>query len=340
MNTIPQQQANSQVDVAVESLQSVSGIAREQAKTCVYYAVMTYLLDSYPDDYLIPILCLQGNSGTGKSKAMHLLAKLVNQPTSLNGKGKTFSGIGRSLNNVTTALIEEADFRQSRIETQLIQLRTTRQHKNQVINIPPQQTPLPIVNFGATIVEKRVPFSDAAVRNRTITIKTVRREGDYREVSEVDIDNARLRSVVAYVRQNKISLQVSDRVMECWRPLMEIAATLGDFDWVIHLDAEYQKARKMLAVGDQYESEDVLIKAILATDGESEDVKLKDITQTLSDDFLLKWTTQKVHSMLVSLNFEVYFDGKYDRVRADGGLLRQLMTERNIPIETRNPEEP
>ena len=127
----------------------------------------------------------------------------------------------------------------------------------------PQQTPLPIVNFGATIVEKRVPFSDAAVRNRTIMIKTVRREGDYREVSEVDIDNAGLRSVADHVRQNKISMPVSDRVMECWRPLMEIAATLGDFDWVIHLDAEYQKARKMLAVGDQYESEDILIKAVV-----------------------------------------------------------------------------
>lgn len=340
MTTITQQQANSQVSIAVESLQSVSGLAREQAKTCVYYAVMTYLLESYPDDYLIPILCLQGNSGTGKSKAISLLAKLVNEPTSLNGKSKTFSQMGKDLDRVTTALIEEADFRQSRVETQLIQLRTTRQHKNQVIHMPSQQIPLPIVNFGATIVEKRMPFSDTAVRNRTITIKTVRREGDYREVSEIDIDSAGLRNVAAYVGQDKISMQASDRVMECWRPLMEIAATLGDFDWVIHLDMEYQKARKMLAVGDQYESEDVLIKAILATNGESENVKLKDITQTLLDNFLLKWTTQKVHSMLVSLNFEVYFDGKYDRLRANGGLLRQVITERNIPIETRNPEEP
>jgi len=312
----------SQVGIAVESLQSVSGMTREQqAKTCVYYAVMTCLLDSYPDDYLVPILCLQGNSGTGKSKAIHMLVKLVNQPTRLDGRGRTFSEIGRSLNNVTTALIEEADFRQPRIETQLIQLRTTKQHKNQVINIPPQQTPLQIVNFGATIVEKRVPFSDAAVRNRTITIKTVRREGDYREASEVDIDSAGLRSVADYVRQNKISMPVSNRVLECWRPLMEIAATLGDFDWVIHLDAEYQKARRMLAVGDQYESEDILIKALIATGGESENVKLKDIKQTLADNFDLNWTTQKVHSMLVSLNFGTIFDGKYDKVIADGGLL-------------------
>jgi len=323
----------SQVGIAVESLQSVSGITREQAKTCVYYAVTTYLLDSYPDDYLVPILCLLGNSGTGKSKVMHLLVKLVNQPTKLNGRGKTFSEIGRSLNNVTTALIEEADFRQSRIETQLIQLRTTKQHINQVIHIPPQQTPLQIVNFGATIVEKRVPFSDAAVRNRTIMIKTVRREGDYREVSEVDIDNAGLRSVADHVRQNKISMPVSDRVMECWRPLMEIAATLGDFDWVIHLDAEYQKARKMLAVGDQYESEDILIKAVVGTGDISDNVKLKDIRETLVDSYELKWTTQKIHTILVSLGFEVVFDGKYDRLVADGDLLRRLATERNIPIE-------
>jgi len=326
-------QPRNQVDTAVASLQSVSGITREQAKTCVYYAVMTYLLDIYPDDYLVPILCLQGNSGTGKSKAMHLLAKLVNRPTRLNGRGKTFSEIGRSLNHVTTALIEEADFRQSRIETQLIQLRTTRQHINQVIHIPPQQTPLQIENFGATIVEKRVPFTDAAVRNRTITIKTVRREGEYREVSEVDIDGTGLRNVAGYVRQHRISMPVSDRVMECWRPLMEIAATLGDFDWVIHLDAEYQKACKMLAVGDQYESEDVLIKAVIAAGGISEDVTLKDIRVVLEQNFDLKWTSQRIHTTLVSLGFKTDFDGRYDRLVGAGDLLRRLANERNIPIE-------
>lgn len=333
MSNIPREQANSQVDIAVESLESVSGLVREQAKTCIYYVVMTYLLDSYPDDYLVPILCLQGNSGTGKSKAMHLLAKLVNQPTRLNGKGKTFSEIGRSLNGVTTALIEEADFRQSRIETQLIQLRTTRQHINQVINIPPQQIPLPIVNFGATIVEKRVPFSDAAVRNRTITIKTTRREGDYRELSGVDIDGTGLSRVADYARQNNAGMQVSDRVMECWRPLMEIASTLDDFDWVIYLDTEYQKARKMLAVGDQYESEDVLIKAVIAAGGILENVRLKDIREELEHNFNLKWSTQKTHTTLTSLGFETSFDGKYDRLVGAGDLLRRLATEKNIPIE-------
>lgn len=326
-------QARSQVDTAADSLQSVSGLAREQAKTCIYYAVMTYLLDSYPDDYLIPILCLQGNSGTGKSQAMKLMAKLVNQPTMLDGKGKTFSEIACDLDGVTTALIEEADFRQSRIETQLIQLRTERRHKDQVIHKPPEQTPREIENFGATIVEKRHPFSDAAVRNRTITIKTIRRQSDYREVSDINIGGTGLRRVADYVRQHRIHMDVSDRVMQCWRPLMEIAATLGDFDWVISLDSEYQKARKMLAIGDQYESEDVLIKAVIAAGGISQDVKLKAIGQALENNFNLKWTTQKIHTTLTSLGFETTFDGKYDKLVGAGDLLRRMAAERNIPIE-------
>ena len=119
----------SQVDVAVDAVQSVSGLAREQAKTCVYYAVMTHLLDTYPDDYLIPILCFQGNSGTGKSQALKLMAKLVKQPAMLNGRGKTFSDIATDLDRVTTALIEEADFKQARVETQLLQQRTERRHR-------------------------------------------------------------------------------------------------------------------------------------------------------------------------------------------------------------------
>jgi 3-dehydroquinate dehydratase len=261
------------------------------------------------------------------------MEKLVNAPSMLDGRGKTFSEIARSLNGVTTALIEEADFRQSRIETQLIQLRTEKRHKDQIIHIPPQATPLSIVNFGATIVEKRIPFSDAAVRNRTITIKTTRRQGDYREVGEVDINGTGLRSVADFVRQHTIHMEVSDRVMQCWRPLMEIAATLGDFDWVISLNSEYEKARKMLAVGDQYESEDVLIKAVIAAGGISEDVRLKDIGEALENNFNLKWTTQKVHTTLTSLGFQTHFDGKYDKLVGAGDLLRRLATEKNIPIE-------
>lgn len=331
METTP---TNTQIiDTAVEALQSVSGLDREQAKTCVYYAVMTYLLDTYPDDYLIPILCFQGNSGTGKSKAVKAMNKLVNEPTMLNGKGKTFSDIATDLSGVTTALIEEADFKQTRIEIQLLQLRTERRHQSQVIHKPPEQNLFPIRNFGATIVEKRVPFSDAAVRNRTITIKTVRREGDYREVHEVEIDSAGLRSLANSLRENISRVPVSDRVMESWRPLIEIAGALGDFDWVIHLDAECQKARKMLAVGDQYESEDVLIKAAIAAGGLSGDVRLKVIRDSLEDSFELKWTAQKVHTTLTSLGFETKFNGKYDILVNGGDLLRRLARERNIPVE-------
>ena len=114
---------------------------------------------------------------------------------------------------------------------------------------------------------------------------------------------------------------------------MEIAATLRDWDWLISLDSEYQKARKMLAVGDQYESEDVLIKAVIAAGGISEDVRLKDIREALEHNFNLKWTTQKIHTTLTSLGFETTFDGKYDRLVGASDLLRRLATERNIPIE-------
>ena len=114
---------------------------------------------------------------------------------------------------------------------------------------------------------------------------------------------------------------------------MEIAGTLGDFDWIIHLDAEYQKARKMLAVGDQYESEDVLIKAVIAAGGISEGVRLKEIREELEHNFNLKWTTQKIHTTLTSLGFETSFDGKYDKLVGAGDLLRRLAMERNIPIE-------
>lgn len=114
---------------------------------------------------------------------------------------------------------------------------------------------------------------------------------------------------------------------------MEIAATIGDWNWLISLDSEYQRARKMLAVGDQYESEDVLVKAAIAAGAISVDVRLKDIRETLERNFNLKWTTQKIHTTLTSLGFVITFDGKYDKLVGAGDLLRRLATEKNIPIE-------
>ena len=312
----------------IQAMMSASGLALNEAKTSVYYALLTCLLDEYPE--LVPILLYQGNSGTGKSTAENQIEKLVNQPRRIDGR--TYSEVGRSINGAVTAIIDEGDFKQVRIETELLQLRCCRRYANQTIHMPPEQRPININHFGATIIARRKPFSDTATRNRTITIKTQRRPGNYQLV---DIDNQRIRIMAEVIRRYRGEVNTSDRVNDAWRPLTEIATTIGDADWLSYQFGELRRAQQMLYVGDQYEPEDVLIKAIMAccNGNFNRAIKLNDIKSKLENNFDVKWTTQNIHAMAVSLGFTVSFYQGYDHLRANPELLATLANERGITWE-------
>ena len=91
----------------------------------------------------------------------------------------------------------------------------------------------------------------------------------------------------------------------------------------------------MLSVGDQYEPEDVLIKAIMAccNGNFNRAIKLNDIKSKLENNFDVKWTTQNIHAMAVSLGFTVSFYQGYDHLRANPELLATLANERGITWE-------
>ena len=71
------------IEPYVSALIGASGISRHQAKTCFYYAVATHLLPEQLE--LMPILAIIGALGTGKSKLMAQLVKMVKQPKLIGG---------------------------------------------------------------------------------------------------------------------------------------------------------------------------------------------------------------------------------------------------------------
>lgn len=320
--------ANGLLRPAIDAMVSASGLTKDQAKTCVYYAVATFLTDQYAE--LMPILLFQGNSGTGKSMAMNQLEKLVNEPRRI--QGRTYSEVGRSVDRAVTALIDEGDFKQTKIETELLQLRCCRRYANQVIHIPPEQRPLTINNFGATIIARREPFRDMATRNRSIPIKTQRRTRPDSPYHLVDIHNQGISNMAGIIGRYREEVDTSDRVNDAWRPITEIATTIGDAEWLGYQIGELRRAQQMLAVGDQYEPEDVLIKSIMAScNGNfNHNIQLKDIRGVLADRFEVKSTTQQIHTMVVSLGFTVHFYQGYDHLVADNDLLTTLANERGL----------
>ena len=62
--------------IYVPALMGASGITKEQAKTCLYYAIASYLI---PDKVKrMPLLTIMGPHGTGKTSLLKQLSKMVN----------------------------------------------------------------------------------------------------------------------------------------------------------------------------------------------------------------------------------------------------------------------
>lgn len=87
--------------VYVPAIMGASGITKEQAKTCLYYAIATYLL---PDkSNLIPLLVIMGPQGTGKSDLLRQIGRLVKEPKDVSVQTK--AALRDKLHNTVTALI-------------------------------------------------------------------------------------------------------------------------------------------------------------------------------------------------------------------------------------------
>ncbi len=70
----------------VPGLMGASGITKEQAKACLYYAIATFLL---PDRInLMPLLVIMGPQGTGKWDLLEQMGKMVNEPKEISVQTK------------------------------------------------------------------------------------------------------------------------------------------------------------------------------------------------------------------------------------------------------------
>ena len=91
--------------VYVPAIMGASGITKDQAKTCLYYAVATYLI---PETLKrMPLLVINGSQGTGKTSLLNQLRRVVNKPKKITAQ--TPATLRDSLNNALTALIDEGD---------------------------------------------------------------------------------------------------------------------------------------------------------------------------------------------------------------------------------------
>jgi hypothetical protein len=165
----------------IEALTGASGITEDQARICLIYALCTYR-DGLEKK---PILAIRGMTGTGKSALLSQMELFVKNP--VRARASTYATTREEMFGCHTYLVDEGD----KISEHLLLCRTDETISEITIMAPARGQgwkPKTGDVFGYTVIARRSPFGDAAVRNRAIVINTKYVEKEYQETPFLELD--------------------------------------------------------------------------------------------------------------------------------------------------------
>lgn len=310
---------NKMLELYVKALLEASGITIEQARICTMYALCTYRKDLEK----IPLLAVRGMTGTGKSVLLSQMELFVREPK--RAAGSTYATVRDEMDKCPTYLIDEGD----KISEQLLLCRTD-QNDSEITYMTPSKgqgwKPRTVEVFGSTIIARRTPFRDSAIRNRAIVINTKNNPADYKETFISDLDQ-----IVKELRIERLALGAG-RIQDTWAPLLEIAYAIDDSIYANTINQAIEAEQDIFRSGQEYELEAIVLHALdNLTWKEDEgkrtevDIELPELTRKASELGDVKSTKKQVEELLITMGFKVTFTHGVKYVRADTELLESLL---------------
>ena len=303
----------------LQVLLGASGITEEQAKICLLYALCTYR----DDLNTIPILAIMGMTGTGKSTLLNQMLCLVNEPKI--STGTTFATVRNEMDNCKTYIIDEAD----KISESLLLHRTDREISKITYNKGTGHgwEGKTVETFGATILARRNPFRDSAVRNRAIVIWTKDNPGGY----EPKLIPG-LKEIAQEMQIQSLSLG-SGRIRDTWMPLLEITKAIDVTRYEESVNHAIEAEHKIFSSGQDYEASKVVLSALDKLTWNRDkgkrldiDIELSELTSIANDIGDVKLIKKQVEELLISDGFKVTFTHGIKLVRSDVKLLENLLS--------------
>ena len=305
----------------VQALLGASGITEEQAMICLLYALCTYRDDLEK----MPVLAIRGMTGTGKSVLLSQMELFVDRPR--RASGSTYATVREEMSKCHTYLVDEGD----RISEQLLLCRSDINDSGITYMVPSRARgqgwkPNTVDVFGATILARRTPFHDSAVRNRAIVINTRNNPGKYEETIISDVDQ-----IAKELKLEGIILG-SGRIQDTWAPLLEIANTIDSPVYVETVNKAIEAEQIIFRSGQEYEPEAVVLHALDSLtwneeEGEriQKDIKLAELTSEANELGDVNIIKKQVEELLITMGFRVTFTHGVKYVREDVELLESLL---------------
>ncbi len=260
------QKALTTVDYA---LQISTGHDEYQRRKIAYYAVATHFMKEFDP---FPGLAIYGPPASGKTMTLNILKATCYKVVPITGETISDAALKATMKEADhgTLIIEEADSVTGReLETTLI-TRYTKASADlkKMVREGEDWHLAEFATFGATVVHRRNLFRDPAMLRRVITVKAKRKKGEYAQV-----DKESHASMFQVYRQQLAwrpklppvtnRWDVEPAVFDCYKPLLAIAAFIGDTEFTDSLAREMGDASSRLREEETYLEPQMLLRAII-----------------------------------------------------------------------------
>jgi hypothetical protein len=255
------------VDIADLTLSLYTGHDEYERRKVAIYAMATCFVRQFDP---FPGLALYGPPGTGKSNTENVLKNLCWKVVPVTAETVTEAALKQCMAdaNEGTLVIEEADKLSASELEGIIITRYSRSSAvwKKMLSDGKDWSLGDFRTFGATVVHRRNLFRDPALLRRVITVRTVRRQGEYLPFNE---KHPLFRLYWNYLKvlpklpEVTSPLGVEPSIFECYRPLVAVATYIGDEGFLSSLKGEMQTASARLKKEETYLEAPTLLKVII-----------------------------------------------------------------------------
>jgi hypothetical protein len=168
--------------------------------------------------------------------------------------------------------------------------------------------------FGATVLHRRIPFNDAALDGRTVTVRfRPEHTRQYREFSEQDSWNAEGKQLILGVTFEPPAVEqpknVAARIFNTFSSLLGVAKLCGDYEFVEQLLPRLLQETIELKEAQSSEPDGLVLRAIvqsvfLLDRAEFRNIRLSEIAKSIWDNHRFSLQPRQIGGIVRQLGFE------------------------------------
>lgn len=316
----------------IGTLERVSNLDTNQAKTLVYYSILTWC----PNPPYKPLIDLNGETSTGKNETMRTMKPWCAKSKWIVASEKSSTALRNELANSGTAFVEEFDkvkepqacerwlsarYNPTSKEVSYAQQKTNEQQKGKG-----NFNEWVIANhFGYTVIHTQNEIQAVELDRRIIRIRI---EKD----SSRNYEKAKQQPQLGWAVLKQIAQEVDwdadipnargGSAWDCWLPLMRVASHLGDTEFLQFAEEQIQIKVEEDDLSKVFEPKGVVLSEIIpfyqgALDNGSNAIPITSITIKANDREIAGFhpDERQVTKIAKVLGFEVYYPHNKAHIR-------------------------